>query len=353
MAKLVYASHSKCDDSSFEGSSPSLPINFRLNQQKMSLLILGGTGTLGRQIVKRALNEGFHVKCLVRNFRKAAFLKEWGAELIYGDLKLPETIPMTLLGITALIDASTARPYDLYNAHQIDLYGKYVLIEAAKRAKIRRYIFFSVLNAHKYPEISLMLLKLKIEQSLSQSGLDYTIFPLVGFFQGLVTQYALPILEKQPLWITADTSSIAYMDTQDVAKFAIKSLSISKTKKQILPLVGNYSWSSTEIIKLCEKLSGQRSSVSKVPIHLLRLARQLTKIFQWTWNISERLAFAEVVAGDDNFYTSMDKVYDLLQIKRNDIMVLEVYMQEYFTKIMKKLKELNYTSQQDIEKISF
>nr|YP_010904259.1 hypothetical protein REQ04_pgp117 [Catenella fusiformis]WCH57510.1 hypothetical protein [Catenella fusiformis] len=319
----------------------------------MSLLVLGGTGTLGRQIVRRALDEGFQVKCLVRNFRKAVFLKEWGAELIYGDLKLPETIPMTLLGITALIDASTARPSDLYNANQIDLYGKYVLIEAAKKAKIKRYVFFSVLNAHKYPEIPLMLLKLKIEQSLSNSGLDYTIFPLVGFFQGLVTQYALPILEKQPVWITADTTSIAYIDTQDVAKFAIKSLSIPSTRKQVLPLLGNYPWNSLEIIELCEKLSGQRSNVSKVPIYLLRLVRQLTKVFQWTWNISERLAFTEVTARGDNFDTSMEKIYDLFQINRNEVMLLEVYLQEYFTKIMKKLKELNYVNNQDIEKIDF
>lgn len=344
MAKLVYASHSKCDNYSYEGSSPSLLIIIikKYIIIHMSLLVLGGTGTLGRQIVRRGLDEGFHVKCLVRNFRKAAFLKEWGAELVYGDLKSPETVPLALFGITAIIDASTARPSDLYNASQIDLHGKYILVEAAKRASIKRYIFFSILNASEYNEIPLMNFKVRIEQLLDNSSLAYTIFKLPGFFQGLIGQYALPILEKKSVWITKTSIPIKYIDTQDIAKFAIRSLSVKNSKNTVFSLVGHTSWSSTQIIEICEKLSGQRCKVSYVPINFLRFARECMKFFQWTWNISERLAFTEVLSKGYQSDKSMKDAYNVLNIDENATSKLEIYLQDYFTRVMRKLKELNY-----------
>jgi len=237
----------------------------------MSLLIIGGTGTLGRQIVLQALTKGYQVRCLVRNFRKANFLKEWGAELVYGDLSKPETIPPCLKGITAVIDASTSRPDDLDSLKTVDWEGKLYLIEASKAANIKHFIFFSAQNVEQFTNIPLMKLKYGIEQKLKESQLTYTIFRLTGFYQGLIEQYAIPILENLPIWVTNENMYVSYMDTQDIAKFCLRALQLTKAKNQVFFLSGLKGWVSSDIIKLCEQLAGQSAKVQRIPSFLLKI----------------------------------------------------------------------------------
>nr|YP_009163638.1 conserved hypothetical plastid protein [Triparma laevis]BAS19092.1 conserved hypothetical plastid protein [Triparma laevis] len=313
----------------------------------MSLLIVGGTGTLGRQIVRQALNEGYQVRCLVRNIRKATFLKEWGAELVYGDLSLPETIPPCLIGITSVIDASTSRPNDLSSLKQVDWYGKLALIKSAQTANINQFVFCSLMNLEKFSYIPLMQMKKGIETKLEQSTIPYTIFRLSGFYQGLIGQYAIPILENQPIWITNENTCVSYMDTQDIAKFCLKSLSLPETKNQTFALSGIKGWVSSEIINLCEQLAGQKAEVSKIPILLLKIARQFLSFFQWGESITDRLAFVEILNVEDNFTKSTDNIYGLFKIKPEDLLSLEDYFQEYFIKILKRLKDINF---EDVQK---
>ena len=215
----------------------------------MSILIIGGTGTLGRQIVKKAIDDGYEVRCLVRNLRRGAFLRDWGAELVYGDLSLPETLPPALKGINVVIDAATVRPSDDFNAKKIDWMGKVALIEASKLAEIKKFIFFSVLGAGTNAEIPLLDLKLQTEQLLKKSGIDFTVFQCSGFFQGLINQYAIPVLENQTVWLLGDSASIPYIDTQDAAGVVVESLKQEQTSNTTYALIGKKAWSSNEIVE--------------------------------------------------------------------------------------------------------
>lgn len=313
----------------------------------MSLLIVGGTGTLGRQIVLQALTKGYQVRCLVRNLRKATFLKEWGAELVYGDLNLPETIPPCLRGITAVIDASTSRPYDLSAMKKIDWDGKLALIEASKVANVKHFIFCSTLNLEQFSDIPLMEMKQGIEIYLKKSKIPYTIFRLTGFYQGLIEQYAIPILEELPIWITNENTCVSYMDTQDIAKFCIRSLQLPKAKNKTFFLGGPKGWLSVEIIKLCEQLVGQSARIKQIPLIILKLSSKVLGFFEWGQNISDRLAFVEILNVENDFSKSTFDLYSLFKIDPNEIVQLDDYFLEYFVRLLKRLKDINF---EDVQK---
>ncbi|NER32165.1 MAG: SDR family oxidoreductase [Symploca sp. SIO1C4] len=308
----------------------------------MNLLVVGATGTLGRQVVRRALDEDHQVRCLVRSPRKATFLKEWGAEIVQGNLCVPETLPKALEGIDAVIDVATSRPTDSLSIKQVDWEGKVSLIQAAAAAGIERFIFFSILDAEKFPKVPLMEIKRCTELFLAESGLKYTILRPCGFMQGLIGQYAIPILDGQAVWITGNASPIAYMDTIDIAKFAVRALEVTETENQTFPVVGTRPWSSEEIVGLCERLSGKDAKIARLPLGVLRAIRQIVKFFQWGWNIADRLTFAEVLASGKPLNAQMEEVYQVFGLDPRETTTLEAYMQEYFNRIMKKLKEIDY-----------
>jgi uncharacterized protein YbjT (DUF2867 family) len=305
------------------------------------LIYFNVIGTLGRQIVFIAIDKGYKVKCLVRDLGKASFLKEWGAELIYGDLTKKDTLPEALKGISVVIDASTTRLNEFYNMEKTEKNAKIALIKASEIAGVKKFIFFSIVNAKKYTNLPLLKFKYEIEQYLERSSaLNYTIFCLVGFFQGIINQYAIPILENQPIVITSRETFISYIDARDVAKISLASINSPIFRKKNFNLWGPKSWTTEEIIELCQKFSGQKAKTIYIPFSLIRFSRYITSLFEWTWNISNMLAFIEIFIFANQLTGNSDYLYKISNI--NDLSKLDKYLKEYFDKVLKKIQELNY-----------
>ena len=315
----------------------------------MTILIVGATGTLGRQVVSQAVELGYPVRCLVRNIKKARFLSNLGAELVYGDLTLPETLPFALKGITVVIDAATFRATEeVASLREVDLIGKVALIKAAKCANVKRFIFFSIANNSEFTQIPLMRLKSSIESTLKDSGIPYTIFQISGFFQGIISQYAVPILDQQPILSTRDTSPISYINTQDISTFCLRSLLLDQTANKTYVLGGQKSWLSSEVISLCEKLSGQTAIVRFFPLFILRSLINFTSFFKWGWDVTDRLEFIDVLGKSQNKNLPVSETFEVFNFY--DLLSLEEYLQEYFSTILKKLRTLNYDQDEFINR---
>jgi len=137
------------------------------------------------------------------------------------------------------------------------------------------------------------------------------------------------------------------MDTQDIAKFCLRSLQLPQTANRTFVLGGQKGWVSSEIISLCEQLAGQTAKVNRVPLFVLKLVSQVFGFFEWGQNISDRLAFAEILNVENNFSKSTFDLYKTFKIKESDITQLDDYFLEYFIRLLKRLRDINF---EDIQK---
>jgi len=72
------------------------------------ILVIGGTGTIGRQVLSRLVARGAQVRALVRNPRAASLPPQ--VEVVRGDLILPDTLDGCLEGIDTVFLVWTAPP---------------------------------------------------------------------------------------------------------------------------------------------------------------------------------------------------------------------------------------------------
>jgi uncharacterized protein YbjT (DUF2867 family) len=307
-----------------------------------SLLVVGATGTLGRQIVRFALDEGYEVKCIVRPREiPASFLRDWGAKVVNADLKDPASIPAALVGVHTVIDAATARPEE--SIEKIDWDGKVALVQAAQAIGIQRYIFFSIFECDRYPKVPLMKIKACTEEFIKSTQVNFTIFRLCGIMQAIIGNYAIPILEQRSVFGTTDETRTAYMDTQDIARMTLAALRRPETIGKTLNLAGPKAWTTQEVIELCEKFSeGSKAKIIKVPVWILNTTRKLLNFFQWARDASDRLAFTDIMQKSSTINSNMDETYELLGMNPSNTLNLETYLGDYYNKIIKKLKELSF-----------
>ena len=93
---------------------------------------------------------------------------------------------------------------------------------------------------------------------------------------------------------------------------------------------------------MCERQSGKDAKVTTLPIGVIRALRQTFRFFEWSWNAADRLAFTEVLATGKALTADMDEVYQVFGIESKEIGTVDAYLQEYFSRILRKLKELDY-----------
>ena len=137
----------------------------------MKHLVIGGTGTVGSQVVHQLLARKQGVRVLTRDPSRAPA----GIEAVKGDLMDPSTLPPAFEGVDAVFMTNTLSPTETHEG----LMG----VLAARDAKVKRFVYVTVAHVDRHPLIPHFGTKIPVEGALRASGLPFTIVRPNSFMQ--------------------------------------------------------------------------------------------------------------------------------------------------------------------------
>ncbi|MGE5263871.1 MAG: SDR family oxidoreductase [Acidobacteriota bacterium] len=205
------------------------------------ILVVGATGNLGGAITQTLLAQGKPVRILARPPSNYAPLVERGAQVVLGDLKDTASLLPACQGVdTVITTANSVQRGGDDNVENVDLKGNRSLIDAAKQAGVKHFVFVSVQMADARSPAPFLAAKGATEEHLIASGIPYTIIAPNAFMEMWVGRVVgMPAMQGQPVTVvaSADTKH-SFISAADVVAFTIAALDNPAARNQRLVLGG-------------------------------------------------------------------------------------------------------------------
>src|ERR1700722_16119790 len=176
----------------------------------MRILVTGGTGKVGSEVIKELVKRNVSVRALIRKQEASTTMPE-GVEVSLGDLLDPVAMRKSLDGIDKLY---------LLNAVVADeLTQGLIAYDLAKKLKLKQIVYHSVFKVEEFKDVPHFAAKLAIENALHEFNLPITIIRPNYFFQNDVSlKDALMNAGMYPMPL--GTPGVSAVDTRDIAEAA-------------------------------------------------------------------------------------------------------------------------------------
>lgn len=231
------------------------------------ILIAGATGKLGGAVTKMLLAQGQPTRILARAQSNYQQLADAGAQVVLGDLKEPGSLNTACEEVDIVITTASAGERGGGDTVQtVDWQGNCHLIDAAKTAGIKQFIFVSVAFADPRSPVPIWQAKGKTEDYLRESGLPYTIIAPNGFMEALIPLVVgMPAMMDQPVTLVGEgRRKHSYISMSDVAAFVLAAVDHSAALNQKLIIGGPEPLSFWDAVAVYERVLGRSIAVRRV-----------------------------------------------------------------------------------------
>jgi NADH dehydrogenase len=241
------------------------------------LLLTGATGLVGSALLRRLLAEGTPVRCLVRDPRRLG-TQRVRVQIALGDLTDPPSFRNALRGVHTVVHlAASIRDQPRGSIEELNGIATWRMVEAAQRAGVQRFVFFSVLGASTHHRARFFRAKALAEDAVRASEMRSIVFapsivyapgdPWLTLLERLALLPVVPLSGRgralyQPIW------------AEDVAGCVIAALGEPDGAER-LELAGPETLSYNDIVRLVLRSLGRRRPLLHLPTPMVSRALRL------------------------------------------------------------------------------
>ncbi|NEM04756.1 SDR family oxidoreductase [Geodermatophilus normandii] len=220
-----------------------------------SVLVTGGTGLLGRRVVRALTADGHPVRILSRN---PASPPVSGAEVTVADLRTGVGLPEAVAGASAVVHCAT----DPRDSRAVDVEGTERLLEAAREAGRPHLVHVSIVGIDRIP-VTYYRAKLAAEEAVARSGLPWTVLRTTqfhGFVEELLGRLVrLPVVPVPRGW------RIQPIDVDEVARRLADAVA-AEPAGRLPDLGGPEAFTVAELVRDRLRRTGRHRPVVELPL---------------------------------------------------------------------------------------
>lgn len=262
------------------------------------ILLTGATGLVGSALLPRLTAGVTPVRCLVRDPRGLG-PERVRVQIALGDLTDPPSFRNAMRGVSTVIHLAAAiRDQPGGSIEELNGIATWRMVEAAERAGVERFVFFSALGAKAHDRTRFLRAKALAEDAVESAELSTTVVaPSLVYAPGDVWMRMLARLSLLPLMPLSGRGRALFQPiwAQDVADCVVAMLAREgPERRERYELAGPETLSHEAIVRLALEAGGRKRPLVKVPEPVVRGALKagetlLGRAAPVTWDEAELL----------------------------------------------------------------
>jgi uncharacterized protein YbjT (DUF2867 family) len=237
------------------------------------VLVVGGTGALGGQVVDALLARGRSVRALARPTSDTGQLEAAGVEIARGDMMDPGSLLRAMTGTDAVV--TTAAGYTRHtkgDSPDIDVVGNRNLADAAARAGVRRFVLTSILTCDQTPDVPHFWHKKLAEDRLAEQGVPFVALRPGAFLDQVTRMGGDPFAKRRLMWFGSARIPLTFVLTADLAGNLAAAVDADVAAGERIDIGWDRAVGMQEIADISSRLLGERIKVRTVPAPVLHTA---------------------------------------------------------------------------------